>query len=308
MNILLAAEESAGLRVLQALSKTPHRIVAVLAGEDTRGSVGSSVWSLAKSLGYETWPAALVRTPELAERLRDKNVDLLLNVHSLYIIHEDVLAVPVIGSFNLHPGPLPQYAGLNAPSWAIYNGETSHAVTLHKMAPGIDTGPVVFERRFPISDADTGLTVALRCIQEGVPLVLELLEIASRRPAEIPLRPQALERRKYYGKKPPHGGRIEWNRSARQVFDFIRACDYAPFPSPWGRPQTVGRGREVAVTKAVLTGEKCGGAAPGTIRHDGGRFSVACSDEWLEIRKMLVEGKGVPLPECLTDAERFEPG
>ena len=73
--------------------------------------------------------------------MREQGVDLLLNVHSLYLIaRRTVVAAPRIGSFNLHPGPLPEYAGLNTPSWAIYNGEREHGVTVHWMEPGVDTG------------------------------------------------------------------------------------------------------------------------------------------------------------------------
>ena len=38
----------------------------------------------------------------------------------------------------------PEYAGLNAPSWAIYNGEPAHGVTLHWMEAAIDTGPIAW--------------------------------------------------------------------------------------------------------------------------------------------------------------------
>ena len=69
-------------------------------------------------------PSTSVRDPEFAEWMRSEEIDLLLNVHSLYVIHADLVAAPRTGSFNLHPGPLPEYAGLNAPSWAIYHGES----------------------------------------------------------------------------------------------------------------------------------------------------------------------------------------
>ena len=67
-----------------------------------------------------------------------------MNVHSLFLIHPWSSA-PTIGSFNLHPGPLPEYAGLNVPSWAIYEGEKrSHGVTVHWMDEGVDTGPIAW--------------------------------------------------------------------------------------------------------------------------------------------------------------------
>ena len=62
---------------------------------------------------------------------------------------------------NLHPGPLPQYAGLNVPSWAIYNGEVTHGVSLHRMDSGIDTGPIAYQASVLIGPRDTGLSLSV---------------------------------------------------------------------------------------------------------------------------------------------------
>lgn len=63
-----------------------------------------------------------------------------------------------MGSFNLHPGPLPRYAGLNVRSWAIYQDEQTHGVTLHWMEARVDTGPIAFETMFDLSADDSGLS------------------------------------------------------------------------------------------------------------------------------------------------------
>ena len=102
--------------------------------------------------------------------MRSEEIDLLLNVHSLYVIHADLVAAPRTGSFNLHPGPLPEYAGLNAPSWAIYHGESRHTVTVHWMEPGIDTGAIAYETSFEIAEDDTGLSLSARCVREDCPV------------------------------------------------------------------------------------------------------------------------------------------
>jgi len=70
------------------------------------------------------------------------------------------------------------------------------------------------------------------------------------------------------------------------VRDLLRACDYGPFPSPWGRAWTTRGGRRVAVLQATLTGEpaRC---PPGTVRAPEtapDTRHVACADEWLEVR------------------------
>src|SRR5262245_33350316 len=114
--------------MLKVLAESDHRIVAVMASPDKQGA---TVWNTAEKMGLPTWHAKLVKSPEFAMQIREADVDLLLNVHSLFLIHGDVVAAPRLGSYNLHPGPLPQYAGLNTVSWAIYRGETDYGVTLH---------------------------------------------------------------------------------------------------------------------------------------------------------------------------------
>lgn len=303
MRLLLLAEESAGTRVLTEIAKLHHDVVAVMTTEPPGGIHVNCVWNSAKRLGYQVWPASLVKDSSFPDRIKRAGVDLILNVHSLYVIDEGVLSAARIGAFNLHPGPLPRYAGLNAPSWAIYR-EKKHGVTLHKMEPRIDAGDIVFDESFDISDADTGLSVALRCVQLGIPLILKLLELASEDSQLIPRRAQNIEERRYFGKRPPHDGKIPWHRSARQVFDFIRASDYAPFQSPWGRPRTSFHGRDIAVTKAALSGRKTDEPS-GYVLADNGRIYAACSDEWLEIKRLYQDGRSISPEQCLSSGGRL---
>jgi methionyl-tRNA formyltransferase len=235
-------------------------------------------------------------------------VDLLLNVHSLSIIPGEVVGAPAIGSFNLHPGPLPQYAGLNVVSWAIYRGEAAHGVTLHWMDAGIDTGRIAYRADFPIEDRDTGLSLFTKCVRHGVPLVFELLEAAERDPAAIPAVRQEGERVLYRRSDVPQEGRLEWGRPAHQVHDFVRACDFGPFPSPWGRPRTALGDHELAVVRTARTGLPSD-APPGAVeRSSDGAAMVAAADEWLVVRQVEVDGRTAPGEEILLPGARLEPG
>ncbi len=313
MNILLVGEEAAGAQTLKTLLTTPHRLVAVLASE-TKAAVGNwNLWTIAQKLGCTTWPAKLVKDPTFADRMRAEGIDLLLNVHSLFLINKDVVAAPRLGAFNMHPGPLPRYAGLNAPSWAIYRGEKTHGVTIHWMLAGIDTGPIAYQAMVDVTDDDTGLTVSAKCVKAGLPLVYQLLEQAASNPAAIPKIEQDLSKREYFGRDVPNRGFIQWDRPAREVRNFIRACDYAPFPSPWGVAKSLLGGVEIGVAKASLTDDRCQ-ALPGTIGQatpDG--VMVACGDEWLRVTSLRINGKSVSPAEmlhaglCLT-ASTMAPG
>jgi methionyl-tRNA formyltransferase len=293
MNIVLAAGESAGVEMLRLLSRSKHRLVSVLATPPEGDAPGSSVWNAAQQLGYETWPGERLKDPGFAEELRSKQVDLLLNVYSLHIINKDVLAAKV-GGFNLHPGPLPRYAGLNPVSWAIFYGEKQHGVTLHRMDAGVDTGPIAYQSQFPIEDDSCAFSLSLKCVKEGMGLISRLLEAVEWGVENIPSVPQDLSKRRYFGREVPEDGKLTWAWPAQKVINFIRACDYLPFESPWGHPRTCLGVQEFAVVKASSTGQECL-ATPGTI-GDSTDFGVyvACLDEWILVSKLRVNDRYLP--------------
>jgi methionyl-tRNA formyltransferase len=312
VNSLLVGEESAGIQTLRALTDGDHRIVAVMASQSKNNGGLANLWETSETLGYQTWPSILVKEPRFADEVRAAEVDVILNIHSLFIINKEVVKAPRIGCFNMHPGPLPRYAGLNAVSWAIYRGETSHGVTIHKMEPGIDTGPIVYQELFDIDDADTGLTLSARCIRSGIPLVLRLMDAVSTDPAAIPLTPQDLTKREYFGREVPQDGKLIWSLPAGEIVNFVRACDYFPFPSPWGHPQTILESmsgeEEIGVVKARLTGEGCD-RAPGTVGEVvGPGVKVACGDEWIVVNKLKVEERYVSSADILKPGSRLSNG
>jgi UDP-4-amino-4-deoxy-L-arabinose formyltransferase/UDP-glucuronic acid dehydrogenase (UDP-4-keto-hexauronic acid decarboxylating) len=303
LKVLLVGAESAAIQVLNGLAGSGHTVVGVLADEPTV-SVGEGLSGAAGRLGIETIEASNVKDPAFAGWIVEREVDLLLNVHSLSIAADAVVGAPRIGSFNLHPGPLPGYAGLNVFCWAIYNGESRHAVTLHWMDAGLDTGLIAYEEWFPIADRDTGLSVFSKCVRAGVPLVFRLLEQAATDPSGIPRRRQVGERRLYLRRDVPHGGPIEWSQPARRLRDLVRACDFGPFPSPWERPVAMLGEVPTTITAAALTGERCA-SPPGTIGGvDDDGVRVATADEWLIVRGTTGDGRPVPPIDSLESGRR----
>jgi methionyl-tRNA formyltransferase len=303
LRVLLVAEEAAGVQTLRMLAGSAHEVVAVM----TRGvggmAVGATVAGIASRLGYRLWPARQVKEAGFEETIQREGIDLLLNVHALYVLPAAVVAAPRIGAFNLHPGPLPRYAGLNAPSWAIYHGEQSHAVTVHWMDGGIDTGPIAYESELAIEPDDTGLTLSAKCVRAGLPLLHDLLQAAAA--GTIPRRPQPEGVRRYYGKEVPHEGRLLWTESAARVVNFVRACDYVPFASPWGYPRAYLAGRELSVLKAVRTGERSDAAAGTVGERIGSEVLVAARDEWVRVRRVQVGSSTFAAADVLRQGDRF---
>lgn len=303
MNVLLVAEESAGVQTLKLLLDKDVRVVGAL----TRATPGrgTTVATVAEANGVPLMDPLLVRDPAFADWVAEREIDLLLNVHSLAIADGRVLAAPRIGSFNLHPGPLPRYAGLNAPSWAIYEGQPRHAVTVHWMAAEVDAGPIAYEAWFDIAPADTGLRVAVNCVRHGIPLLERLLTDAAAGADAIPARAQDGEGRRWYGRAAPHDGRLPWSLPARRVVDLVRAADYRPFPSPWGTPTAQLDGRELEIVAVSATGVACD-EPPGTVGVvDGDGVLVATADEWVRVEQLRCDGQRATPRDALNRGARF---
>lgn len=286
--------------MLRLLASRGHELVAVFTHLSASASA-ASVAGTAEALRVPVHPATEVREPALAGRLAGLGVELLLSVHSRHLIHADVLDVPALGAYNLHPGPLPQYSGMNVTSWALYEGAERHGVTLHHMTPVFDAGPIVFTEEFDLQATDTGLSVLMQCVRRGVRLVEQLLELLERG-EPVPALPQELAERRWFNSGPPHEGRLDWSRPAREVVDFVRACDYTPFPSPWGAPRCSAHGLEVGILDAAL--DRGQGQAPGTVAHaDEGAVLIGAADAWVRVQEVEIDGHRLPAADVLRDGE-----
>lgn len=296
------------MRALRVVAQSSCEIVAVMTSTADGSPGTASVATAAKEFGCTVWPARLVRDPKFADTVRSAQVDVILNVHSLYIIPDPVLQAARIGAFNMHPGPLPQYAGLNAVSWAIYLGETTYGVTVHWMVPQIDAGDIAYLSAFPVEEADTPLLLTQKCVRAGLTLIHQLLETVATDPSAIPRLQQDLTKRRYFGRQVPEEGRLSWNRPARDVVNFVRACDYWPYRSPWGHPKVSFEGREIAIAKATRTCRQSD-SAPGTIGpSDESGVLVAAADEWVSVRRVIIDGRLLNPQAVLRPGTMLNPG
>lgn len=298
MNIVLIAEEAAGLHVLRLLinnAMIPKAVLSGTAREDDQNPIAK----VARGYDIPVMPAVLVKKPSFRNWLVENNIDVLLNIHALYIICEPVYTAPRKGSFNLHPGALPDYAGRNAPSWAIYHGENTHSVTLHTIVQGIDKGDVVAKATFNLGAHDTGLTVSNTCVEMGLPLIHQLLsDLHTGTPLQAAAQPPS-GAPPYTAKQIPNNGFIDWSRPAVAIDAFVRACNYAPFPSPWGYPKLSPGNNTLALLRIYATDQPCN-VAPGTVGAmvDGGVL-IASADYWMTVSRCRIGETFVPAASVL---------
>jgi methionyl-tRNA formyltransferase len=302
MNILLVAEESAGLQALRLVHQSLHNLVAVLTHKPETKAV-SNIYSTAEKMGYKVLSSPLVKEATFAHWVKQHQIDLLLNVHALHIIHPHILNAVNIGAFNIHPGPLPQYAGLNAPSWAIFNGESKHAVTIHWLSPQLDAGPIAYQSWFSLNSSDTGLSVSAQCSQKAIPLLHRLLEDANAIPPTIPrIKQKNKNRRVYKRNEIPWNGIIQWEAPAKQIDALVRACNYVPFTSPWGSAKTWLEDQQVNILQTQLSQTSSEARAGTIVATTDNRIMVATGDTVLEVTK-ITDNQGITYHE-----EILEPG
>jgi len=237
-----------------------------------------------------------------ANALRADGTDWLLSVNSTVLYPRAVLEAARCGALNMHPGRLPDYAGLHTHQWAIRNGEAEFGATLHWMTPELDAGPIAYKATFPITPKDTGLSLFVKCINAGADLVVRALcDIAEGKTP--PRRPQDLSRRRVYTHRQALDDRIDWSRSAVDVVSFVRAADYRPFDCPTYTPTLLTKdGRRVAVRQVEVAEARNG--EPGTVvSADANSVVVAAGDgQGVKLRIVEIDGatvKGPAIAEAL---------
>lgn len=187
----------------------------------------------------------------LAERLSEE-FDWFFSIANLRIVPDAILARARQGAVNFHDGPLPKYAGLNAPNWALLNREPQHGVTWHRIEGGVDEGAVLAQRFFEVPKLATALELNQRCYEAAIESFPEVLEKIER--GEGKGVPQDLSRRTYFAKndRPEAMALVDWAQDAESIVVPVRALDYGPkYPNPLGLPKVlVGPGDVVLIRAA----------------------------------------------------------
>ncbi len=198
----------------------------------------------------------------LAARCAGLSVDWVLSIANLSLVPDAVLARATRGGVNFHDGPLPAYAGLNAPVWALLAGASRHAITWHLMTGGIDEGDVLATRPIDIADDDTAFTLNARCFDAAIdsfPDVITALAAGGH-----PRHPQGAGPRNLYRRadRPAAAARLDFTKPAETVARLVRALDHGGYRNPLAVPKIETAGRVLAVSMAQA---EPGTATPGTV-------------------------------------------
>ena len=94
--------------------------------------------------------------------LINKSFDYVISYISTWIVPKEVLENKKLAAINFHPGP-PEYPGIGCTNFAIYNNEKEFGITVHHMREIVDSGDIIYVKRFPIFGNDTVYSLTQRC-------------------------------------------------------------------------------------------------------------------------------------------------
>ena len=210
--------------------------------------------------------------------------DLLAVVAFGAILSPALLALPRLGSVNLHGSLLPEYRGASPVQRALWEGRAFTGVTTLFMDEGVDTGEMILQRWLAIEPADHAGTLAAKLAELGAPLLAESLLLAAA--GKAPRRPQALEDGSYARKLRKQDGVVDWGLEVVTVWNRQRAV------TPWPGATTAFEGRRVLVTDAWPHHRLAVPEPPGTVlavTREG--VMVACAPGVLLVTRVKPEGR-----------------
>ena len=244
-------------------------------------------------------PEKIRDNPEFRARLEAIAPDAIVVVAYGRILPLWMLALPRLGSINLHGSLLPRYRGAAPIQWAVANGDAFTGNSTMLLEEGLDTGPILLQQTVEIAPEQTSLELFVVLAKAGAPLMVETL--AGLVAGTIHPRPQNHSFATFAPLLDREDGRMDFaGRTAHELKNRWRG--FQPWPGAFttlgGKKLIVHR---LEVAAAPLSGEPVsveatagapGPADPGQIRVENHRLLVRCAgNTWLELLGVQLEGK-----------------
>ena len=278
---------------LDALVKAGCNIVGVITAPDKPGGRGmqlqqSAVKQYSVKNNLTVLQPEKLKNAEFLAELKSLQADLQIVV-AFRMLPEVVWNMPPMGSVNLHGSLLPQYRGAAPINWAVINGEKETGVTTFKLKHEIDTGDILLQVGFPISETDNAGDVHDTMKEIGAQvLVKTVMGLAENTLQETPqseignLKSETIH---HAPKIFTETCKIDWNKPVDEVYNLIRGL--APYPAAF----TFLDGKKLKVYK-VNKADKTPTIDVGKFETDHKTYlQFACADGYISILELQLEGK-----------------
>ena len=239
---------------------------------------------VAERAGVPVYQPRTARAPEVAERLRQTGAELGVVVAYGKILPPAVLTAFPRGCINVHGSILPHHRGAAPIQRAVIEGDRETGVTIMQLDEGMDTGPVLLERRTPIGPRETAGELFVRLAPLGAEALLEAIDgLAAGR---LTARPQDGAAATHAAMLTKADGAIDFAGPADRVAARIRGVD------PWPGAVAMLRGARVKLFGAAPAEPPPPPAPPGTVlAADDRGLLVACGAGAVAIAEVQVPGR-----------------
>jgi len=222
---------------------------------------------------------------ELEGKYPEESVDYVFSITNLQLLPDWLLKIGR-RAINFHDGPLPRYAGLNVPVWAVLNDETEHGITWHEMTTNVDAGQILAQQLFPIVPGETALSINAKCYQTALESFNKLIDelIDGTNQAKI----QNQQDRSYFGlvKRPDAAGIIDWTKPASEIDRLVRGLDYGSYANPLVTVKLRLGGDLIVVRKTKVINSITTSPAGGIIEHNADSIQVSCGQGVIELSEL----------------------
>lgn len=289
MRIVFIGQAPFGKDCLKALLDQGEEVVGVLTVPDRPGQKGPNpVKELALERSLPLLQPARLKELEALKWVENLRPDLLVLAFVTDIVPKAMIDLATHGGINYHPSLLPKYRGGSAMNWAIINGETETGVTIHQIDAGIDTGPIILQRKVAIDPDDTVKSLYFEKLYPlGVQMVAEAVRLIREGKAN-PV-PQDESLASYQPVIKEADVRIDWRQSTQKIYNLIRGSN--PSPGAW----TTFRDERLKIWEASpVSGRGKPGGIIDIIPEEG--FAVATGDGAIFVRRVQYGGNVEKIP------------
>jgi methionyl-tRNA formyltransferase len=227
LRIALIGQAAFAEKALDTLRAHGEEIVHVFAPPDIPAARPDPLKAKALALGLPLEQPKSFKGEAMYERFKSLGADLAVLAFVTAIVPERILYAPRFKSICFHPSLLPRHRGASAINWAIIHGDNETGVTWFWPDKGIDTGPILLQRRVPIGEKDsTGSLYFNTLFPLGIKTLLEAVDLIKAGKAPAIAQDESLATY-----EPPCGDEhaaVDFRRPAREVCNLVRGCDPQP--------------------------------------------------------------------------------
>lgn len=278
MKVLLFVSQDISRRLVESFSRRKGVELAVATQTTPRDRIYgyASAVDFCAEKGIPCWQPRKIDA-EFVARAKEFAPDIVVAAYFPQIFPKELLAIPRLGAFNVHPGDLPRYRGTFAIPWTILNGEKEVVATLHHIDAGVDSGDIVAQKRSPVGPEETGFELYKRAMHLCADLLEESFDALAS--GKAPRRPQT-GHGSYYNRLEPRC-RIDWAQPRETIKRQVRvhAKPYLP-----AHAYLVNRCLYIdKVSYADEAGSSAVGAGKIVRIYPDKTFAVSCADGWLKV-------------------------